>query len=275
MQIGEYQRLTVRRETPQGLYLGTEESEVLLPRGQIPVGTQINDELEVFVYTDSEDRPVATMKRPHAVVGEFAALRVVAVTSAGAFLDWGIDKDLFCPQREQQDPMREGQIYVVRVYLDDRSNRVVCSSRLNRFLHQTGKGLKDGQQVKIRVVDHYPDYTTVIINDDTRGTLFDDERHEKLAIGELRDAYVKQVREEDRKVAVSLRPQGYAAVLGESQRIMEALRQNGGELPVSDKSSPEEIQRRFGLSKGAFKKLIGTLYREGKIVIGEDRIKLK
>jgi predicted RNA-binding protein (virulence factor B family) len=273
MRIGEYQEMWVERETIHGLYLSDGEAEVLLPRGQAPARGSFEGKLRVFVYTDSEDRPVATIKQPKAAVGEFATMRCVAVTPAGAFLDWGIDKDLFCPTREQARPMREGYHYLVKVYLDERSNRVVATSRIGRLLRGTGEEFTVGQKLSGIVYEVQHDYIGVILNNRVRGTLYPDEWHEELRAGDAIEVYVKQVRE-DGKVALSLRPQGYESVLEERDRILEAVRRAGGFLGVSDKTSPGEIQRRFGLSKGAFKKLIGTLYREGVIRIEAGGIRL-
>jgi uncharacterized protein len=275
VRIGEYQELRASRETANGFYLADDNDEVLLPRGQCPPGLRINDRLTVFVYTDSEDRPVATTKKPCATVGEFAKLRVVSVTEAGAFLDWGIDKDLFCPIKEQQGRMREGGQYLVRLYLDELSQRAACTMRINRYLRPTGEGLKQGQPVKIMIAAIYPDLASVIIDDHFKGSLFPDEMHEQLQVGDVRPGFIKSIRLEDSKVAVSLRPQGYRAILDEREGLIKALREGGGSLPVSDKSSPEEIQQRFGMSKGAFKKLIGTLYREGRIELDSGEIRLK
>jgi uncharacterized protein len=190
-------------------------------------------------------------------------------------LDWGLDKDLFCPIREQLHPLREGETVVVRVYLDDVSGRVAATSKLGRYLKASGEGLKVGQPAEIMISGRSPDALTVIVDGQYRGSLYPDEQLERLEIGDRRLGFVKQIRPADGKIAVSLRPQGYQAVVGERDRILEALRGAGGVLPVSDKSSPEEIQRRFGLSKAAFKKLIGTLYREGEIEIEESEIRLK
>jgi predicted RNA-binding protein (virulence factor B family) len=262
------------RETYHGFYLADSEAEVLLPKGQCAPEMRIGDMVRLFVYTDSEDRPIATIKKPIATVGEFAKLRVVSVTGAGAFLDWGLDKDLFCALGEQQAPMREGGEYLVRVYLDEVSQRVTCTSKFSRFLRPDGEGLELGQRVKIIVAGKTPDLISVIVDGSIRGSLFPDEWHEKLQIGDVRDAYVKAVREVDGKVAVSLRPQGYKAVLSEADRLLEKVKASGGSLAVSDKSTPEEIHKLFGLSKGAFKRLIGALYRDGRIVIDPDRIRL-
>jgi predicted RNA-binding protein (virulence factor B family) len=275
MRIGEYQELKIERETRHGLYLSDGESEVLLPQGQIPEDVRSRRTLRVFVYTDSEDRPVATLQRPYAAVGDFAMLSVVSVEPTGAFLDWGIDKDVFCPIREQQRPMREKERYLVRVYLDEVSQRVVCTSRIGRFLKSSGEELEQGQKVKIIVSDINPEFMSVIINKRIKGTIFRDEWIQDLAIGDSRDAYVKQIRPGDFKVAISLRPQGYEAVVGEREKVLNALKANQGFLPVSDKSTPNEIQKRFGLSKGAFKKILGALYKEGIIEIEARSIRLK
>lgn len=274
MRIGEYQTLTVTRDLPHGLYLTDGEQDVLLPNSQSPRDAKPGDTIEVFVYTDSEDRPIATLKQPYGAVGDFAMLRVVSAGSNGAFLDWGLDKDLFCPIREQRFPMREGYAYLVRIYLDEVSERVTCSTKLGKFLESKGDNLRVGQPVKIMVANRGPNIIGVIIDGQIKGSLFPDEWIEDLQIGDVRDAYVKTIRPDDKKVAISLRPQGYQAVLNERDRLLEALKNAGGALPISDKSSPEEIQKRFGLSKSAFKKLIGTLYREGLIRIEETQIRL-
>jgi predicted RNA-binding protein (virulence factor B family) len=274
MRIGEYQTLKITRETQNGIYLADSDAEVLLPRGQCPREIVIGASMTVFVYTDSEDRPIATTKKPKAKVGDFAAMRVVSLTDAGAFLDWGLDKDLFCPIREQNVPMREDGVYVVRVYLDPVSERVTCSSRLRKYLTPTGDGLAVGQKVRIMITGIRRDAIDLIVDGSIKGTLFPDEWHERFSIGDERDAYVKKVRD-DGRLAISLRPQGYQSVLAESDRLLKALKTGAGFLPVTDRSSPEEIHRRFGLSKGAFKKLIGTLYREGEIDIESHGIRLK
>ncbi|MHB8636718.1 MAG: CvfB family protein [Fimbriimonadaceae bacterium] len=276
MRIGEYQSLRVARETQHGVYLADPTGEeVLLPRGQCPARDAMPESLDVFVYTDSEDRPVATLKKPFATAGEFAKLRVVSVDGAGAFLGWGLDKDLFCPPQEQRVPMRVGANYLVRVFVDEVSNRVTCTTKLSRFLQSDGSSLSLWQPVKIIVAGRFPDMMTVIINGRFKGSLFHDEWHDRLDIGDVRDAFVKNIRSEDGKVAVSLRPQGYKAVLGERDRLLNALGANGGSLPISDKSSPEKINELLGLSKGSFKKLIGALYKEGRVTIEPDCIRMR
>ncbi len=275
MKLGEYQELEVARETDHGLYLTDEEHEVLLPRGQVPAGTKIGDRITVFLLTDSEDRPVATTKKPLATVGQFAKLRVVTVTSSGAFLDWGLDKDLFCAKREQQTPMREGASYVVRVYLDEVSQRVACSTRLTKFLQTEGFGFRRGEKVRVMVVARTPEQVFVILNDSIKAAVFPDEFQGALEVGEVREGYIKNVRTDDGRIAISFQAQGYRALMGERERLMEALASAGGFLPLSDKSAPEAIKERLGVSKGAYKKLIGSLYREGLIEIEEHGVRLK
>jgi predicted RNA-binding protein (virulence factor B family) len=271
MKIGEFNELRILRGSPYGLFLGDENQDVLLPKKECLPSMRVGDTIRVFLLTDSDDRLIATRRSPLASVGQFAKLRVVSVTRNGAFLDWGLDKDLFCPPKEQVDPMVEGRSYIVRVYLDEVSGRPVCSTRLNRFLKTEGWSLEVGQPVEILVVARGHEAITVIINGEVKGSLFPDEWHEELRVGDVRPAFVKAIRKEDGRVAVSLRPQGYERVMDARSRLLGALRAAGGSLPVSDRSSPEEIHRRFGLSKGA----IGTLWKEGVIELEADRIRLR
>jgi uncharacterized protein len=275
VRIGEYQELRVMRETNNGMYLADYEAEVLLPRGQCPQDLDIGESLRVFVYTDSEDRPIATTRKPFATVGEFAVLMVVSVTPAGAFLDWGIAKDLFCPIKEQTVRFNEHEKHLVRVYLDQLTQRVVCTSNIDKFLRPTGEDLQVGEPIKIMIASMGRDRIKVIINGAIKGTLFPDEWFGRFEVGEVRDAFVKAIRPEDKKVAVTLRPSGYKAALGMRDLILKALNDNNGFVPLTDSSSPEEIHHWFGMSKGAFKKLIGTMYREGEIILESHGIRGK
>ncbi|MBN9501488.1 MAG: hypothetical protein BGO01_01575 [Armatimonadetes bacterium 55-13] len=275
MILGDYQSLEIARDTNQGLYLTDGVYEVLLPRRQCPPHAHIGEPIRVFVLTDSEDRPIATTKVPYGKVGDFAALKVVTVADSGAFLDWGLDKDLFCPFKEQIVPMKEGQRYVVRIYIDQASERIVCTSKIHKFLRPTGEDLKPGQPVKVMIAGFTPNAATVIVNNEIKASIFNDEIYENLRVGDVRDGFVKSIRPQDQKVAISLRPVGYQSVLGEREKLLAALKKNGGFLPLSDRSTPEEIHRALGLSKGAFKKLIGALYKEGIIQIETHVIRLK
>ncbi|ODU51439.1 hypothetical protein ABT09_03850, partial [bacterium SCN 57-13] len=250
MILGDYQSLEIARDTNQGLYLTDGVYEVLLPRRQCPPHAHIGEPIRVFVLTDSEDRPIATTKVPYGKVGDFAALKVVTVADSGAFLDWGLDKDLFCPFKEQIVPMKEGQRYVVRIYIDQASERIVCTSKIHKFLRPTGEDLKPGQPVKVMIAGFTPNAATVIVNNEIKASIFNDEIYENLRVGDVRDGFVKSIRPQDQKVAISLRPVGYQSVLGEREKLLAALKKNGGFLPLSDRATPEEIHRALGLSKG-------------------------
>ncbi|MEI7576915.1 MAG: S1-like domain-containing RNA-binding protein [Armatimonadota bacterium] len=274
MKVGEWQDLKVKRESEYGLYLSDGgETEVLLPENQCPDDALVGHSLKVFIYTDSEDRIIATRMKPHAAVGEFAVMKVLMVTGQGAFLDWGLMKDLFCPFKQQHFELREGDEVLVYVYLDEKSNRVACTTRWSKHLTPHQDELAQGDAIKMLVADITPEFASVIVNGKFKGAIFRDEWVDELKVGQKRKGFVKRVRD-DGQLALSLRPQGYGAVLGERDRVVRALEANGGSLPLSDKSSPDEILRAFGMSKGAFKRLIGTMYREGIIVIEDDRIAL-
>jgi predicted RNA-binding protein (virulence factor B family) len=275
MEIGQYCNLKVVRESPYGLFLSDGEDEVLLPENQCPDDALVGNSLKVFLYTDSEDRRIATRMKPKAVVGEFAYLECVSVSRAGAFFDWGLLKDLFCPFKEQLDPVREGEWHMVHVYLDVVTQRVVCSTKLRKFLSQEPHDYQVGDPVRIQILDQGPSFMSVLIDGKYRGALFSDEWVTRLDIGQKIKGFIKMIRPGDGKIAVSLRPQGLENVLGERDRLLRLLEQSQGVLPFSDKSDPNAIQSKFGMSKGSFKKLIGNLYRDGLIEIHPNEIRLK
>lgn len=271
MRIGAVQKLTIVRNSPHGYFLSDGETDVLLPRNE-PTQGAIGDELEVFIYTDSEDRPVATLSRPWAMPGEFAILPVVAVNESGSFLAWGLDKDLFCPFREQRRPLRVGEDAFVRIYLDAVSGRIACSTKISKFLDRPPQDIRAGEKVRVSVSFATDEFIEAIVDSKYLARLFPDEWHELLRIGDERDAYIKQIRA-DGKIALSLRPQGYSAVEKATETILAALKANNGFLPVSDQSTPREIHRRFGLSKSMFKKALGALYRSGEVSIEEKSVR--
>lgn len=275
MRIGEYNELEIIRDSPHGLYLTDGMNDALLPANQCSREMHLGDRIRVFLYTDSEDRPIATTRHPLATVGQFAKLKVVETYDHGAFLDWGLDKDVYCPIREQIVPMQAGRWAFVRLYLDEISSRVVCTSRWKRFLTSDGREFKPGERVSIIVAERTPNFVTAIIDHRVRATLFADEWTEDLEVGDQREAFIKSVRDTDYKIALSLRPQGREAILGERERVLQLLKDNRGVLRLSDKSSPERIQEALGMSKGAFKKLIGALYKEGLIDIEPSLIRLR
>ena len=274
MRIGSFNELEIVREVEFGVYLSDGESDVLLPIRQVPVRAKIGDSLRVFVYTDSQDRPIATTRQPKAVAGEFAMLRIVSVSDVGAFADWGLEKDLLIPMSEQRYTLHAERGYVVRVVLDKLTNRVFGSTRLSKFLNPDTSSLKEGQQVQAIVIHHTDDGTMAIIDNQFSAAFFPDEIFERLRLGERRTAYVKKIRE-DGKVSLSLSPQGYESVVSHAPMILEMLKKSGGFLPYSDQSPPETIRAAVGMSKGSFKKIIGMLMKEGKIENSYHGIRLK
>lgn len=276
IKYGEYNRLRINRGVDFGVYLGDDDgNEVLMPSRYVPEGVEIGDEIEAFVYFDSEDRVVATTDTPKAKVGEFAYLKAIAVTRVGAFLDWGLPKDLMLPYSEQKHKAYEGSHYLVRVYVDDKTNRIVATTKIGKYLEDSVLDeLEIGQEVDIVVCDSsYMGYQ-VIINKKFIGILYKNEVFRNLEPGEQTKAYVRKIRWDDFKVDVRLQKDGYGQVDPAAEKVMQVLEERGGSLPLSDKSNPEDIYEELQMSKKVFKKAIGGLYKERKIIIGVDEIKL-
>ncbi len=273
--LGKRNRVMIVRETAQGLYVDGEAlGDILLPRRYCSPLMVRGGEVDVFVYRDSEDRFVATTDTPHAVAGEFAYLRVVQVSpNVGAFLDWGLEKDLLLPVREwPRDGVREGDWLVVRVLVDDRSQRIVASARLTKYLSQEPAEYEAGEAVDALIEAETELGWRVIINQAHRGLIYRNDVAEPLVVGTQREAYVVRVRE-DGKVDLTIHRSGYQRVRRLSAEIVDRLAEAGGFLPYHDGSSPAEIQAAFGVSKKAFKQAIGALYREKRIVIEEGGIR--
>jgi predicted RNA-binding protein (virulence factor B family) len=273
VRLGEYHELKVLREAPMGLILDDGENGLLLPKREVPRKAKIGDTLKVFVYNDSEDRPIATTLHPAATVGEFAAMRCVSSASFGAFMDWGLPKDILVPHSEQKERMFEGEVYIVRVLLDEVSNRVIGTTRLFKYLKKGAGDLQEGQPVSLLVTAVDRGGVRAIIDGTYEGMLFPDEVHDRMKIGDRKRGYIKKIRE-DGKVALSLQPQGYRAAMETAPLILKKLEEAGGFLPFGDTTPPEDIRRVFGLSKGSFKKAIGSLYREGLIRIEPNGIRM-
>jgi predicted RNA-binding protein (virulence factor B family) len=274
LDIGSYNNLVVAREVDFGYYLEAEDrTEVLLPRKYFPEGAAIGDMLCVFVYTDSQDRPIATNLTPKAIVGEFACLQVKDVNQYGAFLDWGLEKDLFVPFKLQSPRMEVGKSYVVRLSLDEVSNRVIASSRLGRFFEHDTSALEVGQKVELMIYEKTDLGIKAIVDHQYSGVLYWNEIFEELEIGELREGYIKKVRD-DSLVDVSLNKQGYEVVEDLRPVILSKLKEAGGFLPYHSKSDAAQIQQVFKMSKKVFKKIIGGLYKDGTIAIADDGIRL-
>jgi predicted RNA-binding protein (virulence factor B family) len=273
--IGKRNTLSIVRESAPGLYLDGEElGEILLPGRYIPRNLKQGDKLDVFVYLDSEDRLVATTETPLAVVGEFAFLKVVSINPrVGAFLEWGLDKDLLLPFREHDKPVRVGQKVVVAVYLDSATNRIAASGRLSRHLSRDTPTYAENQPVNVLVTSQTPLGYNVIVENAHRGLLYRDSVSTPLIIGQKLKAFVRTVRP-DGKVDLRLDASGYKRVVPLQLQIVQALEQNGGRLDFDDSSSPEAIRQKFGVSKGAFKQAIGGLYKSRRIQFTHPGIEL-
>jgi predicted RNA-binding protein (virulence factor B family) len=274
IQIGQFNNLTINRLSPHGLYVGNGTIEILLPNKYIPSDYELGDHIEVFVFKDSEDRLTATTLAPYAQVGEFAFLEVRDLNSSGAFLDWGLEKDLFVPFKEQNDRMVKGKAYIVRLYLDNVTERIVATSKLNKFTeNHLAIDVNEGDTVEIMIYKYTDLGVKVIVNHKYWGQLYQNEIFKNLRIGEKMTAQVKKVRE-DGKLDLSLQQTGMAIVSEIQTLIMDKLSENDGFLPYNDDSSPEDIYQYFNVSKKVFKKTIGTLFREKKIIIADSGIRL-
>lgn len=274
MRIGEYNELRINRMVDFGAYLIDDDThEVLLPQRYLTPEMKVGDSIRVFVYNDSENRPVATIETPHAVVGDFALLRVKAVNKVGAFLDWGLTaKDLLVPFGEQRVDMQAGRSYVVRVYLDAKTQRIVASAKLAKFLNQSEPDYYHREQVDVLVVQRSDLGYRVIVNNAHWGQIYQNETYQDVNIGDRLKGFVKQVRP-DGKVDVTLSKIEKMRVDDLSKRILDHLKAHGGEMTLSDKSTPDDIMATFHCSKKDFKKALGQLYRQQAITIG-DIVKL-
>ncbi|MDH5492579.1 MAG: S1-like domain-containing RNA-binding protein [Myxococcales bacterium] len=273
IQIGRYNTLKIMRSAPPGLYLGSEEEQVLLPSRYVPEGAAIGEALRVFVYTDSEDRPIATTLEPAAVVGDFALLEVVDLSEHGAFLDWGLDKDLFAPFGEQHQRLRIGDRRVFAVCSDERTGRVHASSQLRTHLDYDVSGIEVGAEVSLLVYDPHELGALVVVEGKHAGLVYRTETFQPLSVGDSLKGYVKRVRD-DNKLDIGLQRQGVDAIDDAQRRLLEALRASGGRLRLHDKSPPEEIRATLRLSKKAFKRALGALYKARRVRLLDDGIEL-
>lgn len=275
MEIGKYNRLAVSRAVDFGIYLKDGDgNEVLLPLRYIDGLPQEGDEMEVFVYTDSEDRPVATTERPLIEVGKFALLRARQVNNVGAFMDWGLPKDLLVPFSEQKVRMQPGRSYVVYAYLDDASGRVVASAKVHKFLGNKIARYRRGDAVSVLVLQRAEIGYKVIVDNLYQGIIYYDETFRDLNVGEELTAYVKHVRD-DNRIDITLAGRAADRTATLSDTILTALTDAGGHLALGDGSSPEAIKEAFQCSKKDFKKSVGHLLKEGKIAATKDSITLK
>jgi len=272
---GKQTELNILKRSGVGLFL-TDESgeEVLLPNKYCTEDMKPGGKVRVFIYRDSEGRKVATTLTPKILLHEFALLKVSAVSSVGAFLDWGLEKDLMVPFREQRQKLEEGRWYIVYLDLDQKSDRLFASNRLERYLQNEKLSLKEGEEVALLIQQKTDLGFAVIINHKHRGLIYENEIFQDIHVGDQLKGYVKKIRE-DNKIDISLQPIGYRqAHDANSQIILAQLEKNGGFLPITDKSSPEDISTQLGISKKAFKKTLGALYKQKAIEIQPGGIKL-
>ena len=275
IQIGQFNTLEILRDTEPGLFLGdADNNEVLLPNRYVPEHFEIGDKIELFVYLDNEERIIATTTEPYILDGEFAMLRCNEVTKFGAFLDFGLVKELFCPFKEQAFPMKKGGWYLVRCYLDEVTERLVASSKTNRFLDNKELTVSQFDQVDI-IVSHPSDLgMNVIVNNKHTGLIYKDNIFQDISVGDKLKGIVKKIRPGN-KLDISLGEIGYRNIEPNAEKIMQELTDNNGFLALTDKSSPENIKDALQMSKKTFKKALGTLYKQKLVDLKDDGIYLK
>ena len=273
MDIGSYHKLEAYKETGHGMYLrDSDENEVLLPKKFVPDELSVGDHIEVFLYLDSQDRMVATTQKPKINLYEFAFLKCVHVSPFGAFMDWGLDRDLLIPNAEQSTPIKQGRSYLVYLFLDEQ-DRLTGTTHINRCVSNEDSDLEVGQKVQLLIYDFISIGTRVIIDQQYDGLLYKDQVQRPLKPGDEIEGYVQRIRA-DKKIDVSLHRFGYKKVLDNKEKILELLRSTGGYIRLNDKSDPDDIHYYLQISKKVFKKAIGALYKERKINIEEEGIRL-
>ena len=274
MKIGEINSLKVSRDTPHGLFLVDDEGEdVLLPGKYLRGDEKEGDVMELFVYNDSEDRLVATTETPKIMLNGFATLKVIDVNKNGVFLDWGLDKDLLVPFKEQNKKMQLGQNYVVKMYLDEDTDRLVATAKVKKYLSNENLTISLGEKVDLTIFNQSDLGFDVIINNAHFGLIYKNEVFAPIQVGDKLTGFIKCIRE-DGKIDVSLQPDIKTHIENSTDAILNALKSNGGKLNLSDKSSPEEIYSALHISKKSFKKSIGSLYKQKKIKIERKEILL-
>jgi hypothetical protein len=272
---GKEIELKIAKRATFGLYLADDSGEeVLLPNKYCAEEMKPGDSTRVFVYKDSEGRKVATTLTPKIFIHEFALLKVTAVTGVGAFLDWGLEKELMVPFREQKQKMEEGRWYIVYLDLDKKSDRLYASNRVERFLQNDQISIKEGEEVALVVLQKTDLGYSVIVNHKHKGLIFDNEIFQEVRVGDRLKGYVKKIRD-DQKIDISIQAIGFRNVNdSNSELIYLTLIENNGFLAITDKSSPDDIYTQFGISKKAFKKSLGALYKQKRVDIQPDGIKL-
>ncbi len=274
MRLGDFNDLEIAREVSIGFYLTSDDGDLLLPEKYRPVGAHVGDVIRVFVYRDSEDRLIATTLEPLAVVDSFATLTVRDVGPPGAFLDWGLEKDLLLPHANQRQAVRIGDRVLVYVYLDETTDRLVASAKWQQFLSPEPFDGAEGASVQLLIAEETPLGYSVIVNGTHAGLLYSNEVFRPLRIGELLPGHLRQIRA-DGKLDVRLGQAGYDEVETAANLVLAALRARpDGRLPLGDKSLADDVYRRLGMSKKVFKKALGSLYKQGVVALGPEETRL-
>lgn len=275
LEIGRINTLQVTKQVTFGLYMdGGEAGEILLPKRYVPEGTIVQDWLDLFIYLDSEDRLIATTETPLVMVDECAFLKVVAVTPVGAFLDWGLPKDLLVPFNEQDRPMEVGRSYAVVVLVDDATNRIMASSRLHDYLdEEADDDIEVGQSVELLIAGQTDLGYKAVINHDYLGLIFKNEVFQELKFGDQVTGFVKSIRD-DGKIDLRLNSDKKSTVDELSEKILDHLKHNDGSSQLTDKSPPEAIYRSYGVSKANYKRALSSLYKQRLILITHEKITL-
>jgi len=272
--VGQFNLMRVDRKVDFGFYMDDGAEGILLPKRFVPSGLQVDDTISVFVYHDSDNRLIATTQEPFAVVGDIAALKVVAITNQGAFLDWGLMKDLFVPVSQQLSSMRLGGKYLVKLYLDKQTGRVAATEKIDNQISNDILTVKEGEKVKLQVYRESDIGYVVIVNQVHQGLVYKNEVFTHLHIGQMiEEGFVKKIRE-DNKLDIGIGKQGVEKLDDDQVKLIQLLKLHKGFLPYHDKSSPEDIYAFFGISKKAFKMNVGILYKAKKITIEDGGIRL-
>lgn len=272
MHLGEYNTLTILRFTSVGAYLGDDDdNDVLLPTKYIPEGSEIDDKIDVFLYQDSEDRLIATRLKPLLELHQFGLLRVNQVSHFGAFLEWGIEKDVFVPFKEQKQKMEEGKSYIIFIYIDQETHRLVGSSRVKRYLEMEKMTVKEGEEVDLLICETTELGKNVIVNDTHSGLIYRNDVIRTLRYGERTSGFVTKVRE-DGKLDIALDQVGFQKMEPNCERLLQILSDSQGVIKLTDKSDPDTIRELVGMSKKTFKNAVGMLYKQRLISIEDDRI---
>ncbi|MFT3910485.1 MAG: S1-like domain-containing RNA-binding protein [Ferruginibacter sp.] len=274
VKVGEYNLLKVLRAVDFGLYLDDGNEGILLPKRFVPAGAKEGDELKVFVYHDGEDRLIATTQKPKGVLGDIVKMRAVSVTPQGAFLDWGLMKDIFVPKSKQQHNMLPNGEYLVKIYLDEQTGRIAATEKIESYLSNEQLTVKELEVVDLTVYRRTDIGYVVIINNRHTGVLHHNEIYRNITVGDKFPGFIKKIYNADNKIDVAAGKPGYNRVEDESEKILRLLKENNGYLPYYDKSDPEEIYSFFGMSKKTFKMTTGNLYKQRKITFEKTGIKL-